>query len=181
MRPQSNKRLERTRHERASPIYRACVGKPLKRMGMLAYTRKKPSMLRNSIAVVGGALLNFGLNIAAARLAWLLIIGNVDRSENKDAFVRLQLWQTFFIVPAISVVVGSVVASMVPRSLWWLGGVAAMPIFIYSFIRGAYVLEIVLSVVYIGLAFAAAYVTSWFKRARSASPHAQQALGADSP
>jgi hypothetical protein len=47
-------------------------------------------MLRNSVAVVGGALLSFALNIAGARLAWLLIIGNVDRSENRDAFVRLQ-------------------------------------------------------------------------------------------
>ncbi len=118
------------------------AGEPLKRsVGKLAITLKKPSMLRNSIAVVTGALLSFVLNIAGARLAWLLIIGNVERSENKDAFVRLQLWQTFFVVPAISVVVGSVVASMVPRSLWWLGGVAAIPIFIYGFIRGPYVLE----------------------------------------
>lgn len=63
-------------------------------LGMLAYTRKKSSMLGNSIAVVGGTLHSFALNIAGARLAWLLIIGNVGRSENKDAFVRLQLWQS---------------------------------------------------------------------------------------
>jgi hypothetical protein len=140
---------------------------------MLAYTRTKSSMLRNSIAFVGGAFLSFALNIAGARLAWLLIIGNVDRSENKDALVRLQLWQALFVVPAISVVIGSVVASIVPRSFWWLGGVATMPIFIYGFSRSAHVLEIVLSVVYIGLAFAAAYIISRFKRAQTATSHAQ--------
>jgi uncharacterized membrane protein len=125
-------------------------------------------MLRKSIAVLGGAFLSFALNVAGSRLAWLLIIGNVDRSENKDAFVRLQLWQSFFVVPAVSVVVGSVVASIVPRSGWWLGGVGTLPFFMYGFIRGEHVLEIVLSVVYMGLAFAAAYVVSRFKRAHTA-------------
>jgi len=121
-------------------------------------------MLRNSIAVVAGVFLSFTLNVAGSRLAWLLIIGNVDRSDNKDAIVRVMLWQTFFVVPAVSVVVGAVVASIVARSGWWLGGVATLPLFIYGFIRGAHGLETVLSVVYVGLAFAAAFVVSRFKR-----------------
>jgi hypothetical protein len=127
-------------------------------------TRKQSSVLRNSIAVVTGVVLNTVLNVAGSRLAWLLIIGNVGSSENKDAIVRCMLWQTFFVVPVVSVVVGGVVASIVARSAWWLGGIAALPLFIYGFIQGAHGLQIVLSAIYIGMAFAAAYVVSRFKR-----------------
>jgi len=92
-------------------------------------------------------------------------VGNVDRSKNKDAIVRVMLWQTFFVVPAVSVVIGGVLASIVHRSVWWLGGVAMLPLFIYGFVRGARGFEIVLSVAYVGVAFGAAYVVSRFKRA----------------
>jgi hypothetical protein len=121
-------------------------------------------MLRNSIAVVAGVVLTIVLNVAGSRLAWLLIIANVESSENKDAIVRCMLWQTFFVVPVASVVVGGVVASIVARSAWWLGGVATLPLFIYGFIQGAHGLQIVVSVICIGMAFAAAYVVSRFKR-----------------
>ena len=138
-------------------------------------------MLRNSIAIAAGVVLSIVLNVAGSRLAWLLIIGNLESSGNKDGIVRWMLWQTFFVFPVVSIVVGGVVASIVARSVWWLGGVATVPLFIYGFIQGAHGLQIVLSVIYIGLAFADAYVVSRFKRRTSQSPHVQQALGADSP
>jgi hypothetical protein len=125
-------------------------------------------MLRNSIAVVAGVLLSFALSFAGSRLAWLLIIGNVDYSENKDAIVRWMLWLTFGVGPGVAIIVGAFVGFVVRRSGWWFGGVAVVPIFIYGFIRGARGVEIVLSVVYVGLAFVAAFVVSRFKRLRPA-------------
>ena len=133
--------------------------------------------MRNSIAVVSGVILSVVLNIAGSRLVWLLITGE----NSKDAFVRGQLWQILFVVPLVSVVVGCVVASIVARSAWWLGGIANMPLFIYAFVRDAHGIYIVLSVIYIGIAFAAAYGFSRFKRQIAPSAHVQQALGADSP
>jgi hypothetical protein len=121
-------------------------------------------MLRNLIAISVGVVLSIALSLAGYRLVWLLIVGNVEHSANKDAIVRVMLWNMFVVVPAISVVVGGIVASIVRRSGWWLGGVAILPLFIYGFIRGAHGLEIVLSIVYMGLAFAAAFVVSRFKR-----------------
>lgn len=123
-------------------------------------------MLRNSIAVVAGVLLSFALTFAGARLTWLLIIGNIDSSESKDAIVRVFLWEMFLVVPALSVITGCVVASIARRSRWWLGGIALLPLFAYGFIRGAHSIEIVLFVAYIGLAFASAFVVSRFKRTR---------------
>ena len=125
-------------------------------------------MFRNSIAVAAGVLLSLALSFAGSRLAWLLIVGNVDHSENKDAIVRWMLWQTFAVGPGVAIIVGAFVASIVRRSDWWLGGVAVLPLFIYGFIRGARGMEIVLSVAYFGLAFAAAFGVSRFKRPRPA-------------
>ena len=121
-------------------------------------------MLRNSIAVVASVLLSFALSFAGSRLAWLLIIGNVADSEDKDGIVRWMLWQTFAVVPGVAVVVGAFVASIVQRSGWWLGGIAVLPLFIYGFIRGARGIEIVLYVAYVGLGFAATFGVSRFKR-----------------
>jgi hypothetical protein len=97
-------------------------------------------------------------------LAWLLIIGNVDSSENKNTIVRLMLVETFAVAPAIAIVVGAIVASMVRRSGWWLGGIAVMPWFIYGVVRGAPGMQMVLPVVYIALALAAAFLVSRFKQ-----------------
>lgn len=106
------------------------------------------------------------LIIAGARLGWLLIVGNVDSTDNKDAIVSVMLWNTLSVVP-VSVVVGGVVASIVARA-WWVGGVAVLPLIIHGFIRGADRVEIVFYVVSVGLAFAAAFVVSRFKRTLTA-------------
>src|SRR6185295_2764842 len=121
-------------------------------------------MLKNSVAIVSGVILSVVLNVAGSRLVWLLITGNVESSENKHAIVRAMLWQSLFVVPISSVVVGGVVAAIVARSAWWLGGIATVPLFVYGFRQGAHGVQIVLSVIYIGLAFAAAYGVSRFKR-----------------
>lgn len=51
-------------------------------------------MLRNLIALIAGVLLHYVLNIAGSRLAWLLIIGDVDRTkiEYEDGVIRWMLW-----------------------------------------------------------------------------------------
>jgi len=121
-------------------------------------------MIRKSIAVVAGVLLSFALSIAGARLTWLLIIGNVDRSENKDAIVTWMLANTFAVAPAVSIIVGGFVGFVVARSAWWLGGLALLPLFIYGVIHGADRIEVGSSVVYVAFAFAAAFVVSRFKR-----------------
>ena len=120
-------------------------------------------MRRNSIAVVAGFLLSFALSIAGARLTWLLLIGNVDRSENKDAIVSWMLANTIAVGPAVAIIVGAFVSFIAQRSTWWLGGVAVLPLFIYGDIRVADRIEIGSSVVYVALAFAAAFVVSRFK------------------
>ena len=131
-------------------------------------------MIRDSIGVVAGVLLSIPLRIAASRLTRLLIIGNVDYSENKDAIVRLMLWLTFVVDPAVAIVVGAFVGFIARRSAWWLGGVAVLPLFIflqlfiYGDIRTADRIEIGSSVVYVALAFAAAFAVSRFKRTRAA-------------
>lgn len=124
-------------------------------------------MIRNSIGLVAGVLLSLPLRIAASRLAWLLIIGNVDYSENKHAIVRLMLWLTFAVDPAVAMVVGAFASLIAQRSAWWLGGVAVLPLFIYGAIRDPDRIEIGSSVVYVALAFASAFVVSRFKRRRS--------------
>jgi hypothetical protein len=125
-------------------------------------------MMRNLITLVAGIILSWVLSLGGSRLAWLLIVGNADRSENKDAIVRVILWQMFFVVPAICVVVGGFIASTVRRSAWWLGGMAVLPLLVYGVIRGAHGIEIVLSVVYAALAFAAASLVCRFKRPKPA-------------
>lgn len=125
-------------------------------------------MLRNSIGFVAGVLLSYVLIIGGARLAWLLIVGNVDSTDNKDAIVSIMLWQTLVVVPAVSVIVGGFVASIVTRSGWWLGGLATLPLFIHGFVSGVRSRELLLFAVYMGLAFATAFVVSRFKRTRTA-------------
>jgi hypothetical protein len=125
-------------------------------------------MIRNSIAVVTGVVLSFVLNFVGSRLVWFLIIGNVERSENKDAIVRWMLWQTFGVVPAVAIAVGAFVGFVVRRSAWWLGGAAVLPLFVYEIFRGVAGIEIVFSVGYVTLAFAAAFLVSRFKRPSAA-------------
>src|SRR6267154_476335 len=121
-------------------------------------------MLQKFIAVVAGIILSLVLTFIGARLAWFLIVGNVDSSEDKDAIVRVFLWQMFLVAPAVSVITGCVVGSIVRRSHWWLGGVAVLPLYVYGFIRGAYTFEIVLFVGFIGPAFTAAFFVSRLRR-----------------
>jgi len=123
-------------------------------------------VLRKFIAVIAGVLLHYVLIIAGSRLAWLLIVGNLDRTkiEYKDGVIRWMLWRTFAIDPAVAVVVGAFVACLVRRSHWWLGGMAVLPLLIYGDIRAADRIEIGASVVYVALAFAGAFVVSRFKR-----------------
>jgi hypothetical protein len=123
-------------------------------------------MLRDFIAVVAGIILSLALTFIGARLTWLLIVGNVNVSEDKDAIVRVFLWQVFLVAPAVSLITGSVVASIVRRPQWWLGGIAILPLYIYGFIGRAHSVEreIFSVVMYIGIAFASAFVVSRFKR-----------------
>ena len=97
-------------------------------------------------------------------MAWIAIVGNVDRSENKHAIIRWLLWNMFAVAPAIAVFVGALVASIVRRSGWWLGGMAMLPLCIYELIGGPHAPDIVMSVAYIALAFTGAFVVSRFKR-----------------
>ena len=131
---------------------------------MLAETRDNSPMIRNSIGVVAGVLLSFALSVAGARLTWLLIVGNVDRSENKGAIINWMLVNTFAVGPAVAIIVGAFVGFIAQRSAWWLGGVTVLPLFIYGDILVADRIEIGSSVVFVALAFAAAFVVSRFKR-----------------
>ncbi len=125
-------------------------------------------MLRNFIGLIAGVLLHYLLIIASSRLAWLLIVGNRTKIEYKDGVIRWMLWRTFAIDPAVAVVVGAFVAFLVGRSYWWVGGIATLPLLMYVCIRGADRIEIGSSVVYMILAFGAAFVVSRFRRTRTA-------------
>jgi hypothetical protein len=124
-------------------------------------------MLRNLIAVVSGVLFSFPLRIAASRLAWLLIIGNVDHSQDKHAIVRLMLWLTFVVDPAVAILVGAFVSLIAQRSAWWFGGLAVLPLFIYPNIRDPDRVEIGSSVVYVALDFVSAFLVSRCKLRRA--------------
>ena len=127
-------------------------------------------MLRNLLVVLTGALLSYVFALAGSRLAWLLIIGNVENSDNKGALVRLMIVQTFVVIPGIAIMVGVFVGVLVQRSRWWLGGVTFLPFTVYGFIRdhpaGA---EVFLLFAYLALAIAAAFIVSRFKHARQLS------------
>jgi hypothetical protein len=121
-------------------------------------------MLRNFVGCIAGVLLSYVLIFAGWRLAWVVIVGTADHTDNKGAIVTLMVVQTAIIAPAVSLVVGAVVSSIVVRSRWWLGGVAIVPLIIHGFIRsGADRPEIIFSVVCIVLALAAALAGSRFK------------------
>jgi hypothetical protein len=127
-------------------------------------------VLRNCIGLIAGVLLHYPLIIANSRLAWLLIVGDVDSTKinYKDAVIRWMLWRTFATDPAVAVVVGVLVAFLVRRSYWWLGGIATLPLLVYVCIRDADRIEIGSSVVYMILAFGAAFVVSLIRRTRTA-------------
>ena len=124
-------------------------------------------MLRNLIAVVAGVVFSWVLSIGGARLTWLLIIGNVDRSESPPAVIRWLLWNTFIVAPVVAVLIGAFVGSMVRRTWWWLGGVALVPLTIYDLSR-AYGPEILLSVTRVALGFGASFAVSRFKQPQPA-------------
>jgi hypothetical protein len=126
-------------------------------------------MQRDFFGLIAGIFLHYLLIIASSRLAWLLIVGNVDpaKIEYKDGVIRWMLWRTLAIDPAVAVVVGAFVAFVVGRSHWWFGGIATSPLMIYLWIRGADRIEIGSCVVYMILAFGAAFVVSRFKRTRT--------------
>ena len=127
-------------------------------------------MLRHFTGLIAGVLLHYPLIIAGSRLAWLLIVGDVDSSKinYKDAVIRWMLWRTFAIDPAVAVVVGALVAFLVARSYWWLGGIATLPLLVYVCTRDADRIEIGSSLVYMILAFGAAFVVSRIRRTRTA-------------
>jgi hypothetical protein len=121
-------------------------------------------MRRNLIAIALGAVLSFLLHLWGSRLAWRLMLGNVAHTDDKDAWVGYALFVTFVVVPGVSIITGAFVGLVVQRSLWWLGGIAVLPLFVYGFIRGAAGTELVLSIIDTALAFAAAFGVSRFKR-----------------
>ena len=124
-------------------------------------------MLRNFIALITGIVLHYLLIITSSRLAWLLIVGNVDRTTAgyKSALVNWMLWRTLAIDPANAVVVGACVAFVARRAYWWLGGIATLPLLVYVYIRGGD--DIGPSVVYMVLAFGGAFLISRFRQTRA--------------
>ena len=136
-------------------------------MSMLRIKPETISVLRNFIGLIAGVLLHYLLLISSSRLAWFLIVER-RKMVYKDAVINWMLWRTFAIDPVVAVVVGVVVAILVRRSYWWLGGVATLPLFIYGLVRGADRIEIGSLVVYMLLAFAGAFAVSRFKRMRTA-------------
>ena len=123
-------------------------------------------MLRNFIGLIAGVLLHYLLLISSSRLAWLLIVER-RHMVYKDAVINWMLWRTFAIDPAVAVVVGGSVAFIVRRAQWWLGGIATLPLLIYVSVRADDRIEIGSSVVYMILAFGAAFVVWRFRRSRS--------------
>jgi hypothetical protein len=126
-------------------------------------------VLRDFIALISGVLVHYLLLIASSRLAWFLIVGNVDRATAgyKGALVNWMLWRTFAIDPMVAVLVGGFVAFVARRSQWWLGGIATLPLLLYVSVHSADRIEIGSSVVYMVLAFGAAFVVWRFRRSRS--------------
>ena len=121
-------------------------------------------MLRNFIGLVAGVLLSYMLIFAGWRVEWLLLVGNADRTNNAGTMITLGIMLTAIVAPAVSLVVGAVVASIVVRPFWWVGGAAIVPLIIHGLIRtGAYRPEIIFSVVCAVLAFTAAFVVSRLK------------------
>jgi hypothetical protein len=125
-------------------------------------------VFRNFIALIAGVLLHYLLIIASSRLAWFLIVGNVDRTKAayKGALINWMLWRTLAIDPAVAVVVGACVAFVARPAYWWLGGIATLPLLVYVYIRGGD--DIGPSVVYLVLAFVGAFLVSRFRRRRPA-------------
>jgi hypothetical protein len=122
-------------------------------------------VLRNLVAVVAGVTLSPVLNFLGWRLLWLLLIGDLQTNENRDAIVWAVRAQMFLVVPLTCLVVGGFVALIVRRPAWWLGGVAVLPIlFGFIFMLGAHRLEILLLIAYVLLTFTGAFVASRFKR-----------------
>lgn len=126
-------------------------------------------MLQDFIALISGVLLHYLLIIASSRLAWFLVVGNVDRATAgyKSAVINWMLWRTFAVDPTVAVLVGGFVAFVALRSQWWLGGIATLPLLLYVSIHSADRIEIGSSVVYMILAFGAAFVVWRFRRSRT--------------
>ena len=123
-------------------------------------------MGRNLIVVALGALLSFALAFGGWRLA--LIVGSSSTAAPMDAAVSVAAVWAYAVAPLVFIVGAGAVASMVSRSLWWLGGVTLLPLLIYGLTRPGAIAFLPLMVGYIALAFAAAFLVSRFKRARSA-------------
>jgi hypothetical protein len=125
-------------------------------------------MIRNCIAVVAGAVLYFLFSIGSLYLNAFLVFRNVGNLTDKDV-IRLALWQTVVVGPAVVVIVGACVASLVERRRWWLAGVAFLPVLAYGLVTDVQnigALEIFWFIAYVALACASGFVVSRFKQLR---------------
>ena len=124
-------------------------------------------MTRKLIVFIAGIVLSFAVAFAGVRLAWLLVVGDVDASEDKNAIVRWLLVQTFVVIPGMALIVGGFVGWLVPRASWWLGGVCLLPFFAYGYIRAQSRVQLLVSVACLLLSLAAAYLVSRSKQIQS--------------
>jgi hypothetical protein len=85
-----------------------------------------------------------------------------------DAAGRILVLWAYVIAPMVFIILAAAVGVIVARSLWWLGGVTLLPLFIYGLCRPGSIAFIPLLVCYLVLAFAAALLASRLKSAISA-------------
>ncbi len=124
-------------------------------------------MLRNCIAVVAGTLLNFVLSVGGTYLNGFVTLRNVGNLTQKEILTRLVLWQTVVVGPAVAVIVGVFVASLVQKRFWWLTAGAFLTPLVYRLVTDIHdlgPLEIGLFTSYVALACVTAFVVSRFKQ-----------------
>ena len=124
------------------------------------------SKLRNSIPVAVGVPHSFALAFGGWRLSFL-IVGSSSTAAPMDAVERRVVLWAYLVAPMVFIILAAAVALIVARSLWWLGGVTLLPLFIYGLTRPGAIAFIPLLVGYIALAFAAALLASRLKPALS--------------
>jgi hypothetical protein len=129
-------------------------------------TKGTLTAMRDLIAVIAGAALSFALTLGGSVLAWLILVGNLAPGTNKDGLERWMVVQAFVIIPGAAVIVAVFVSWLAQRSRWWLGTISLLPLFAFGYIRGEARAEVLLSLVYLLLATAAAFILSRFKQVR---------------